>query len=204
MGNTAASSSLENEEEECDRTEPPPCFNTKHQMSASVAKADADIEENKKTVEVLPNPRNGSQYTPSEIVAILNLFGTGKEADDKRLELKKTWIENGLVGPKTMNGLNRSLRKIKAASAGATTESLTNVDNKKRTAIESPTRPHEIAKRQKTPSSLPATNASIAESMETLSSLPATKAFVVEGKKANDDKEDESATFCVPKPQNGS
>lgn len=48
-------------------------------------------------------------------MSILNSCGEGKDGDRKRLDLKKHWIKNGLVGPKTRNGLNKFLAKVKAS-----------------------------------------------------------------------------------------
>lgn len=64
-----------------------------------------------------PKPYNGVTYSPAEVVSILAKFKNGANALKMQTAVKKRMVEKRLVGPVTVNGLNRVLSNI-AKSGG--------------------------------------------------------------------------------------
>jgi hypothetical protein len=62
----------------------------------------------------LPRPAKGETYlyAPTEVITILDLVGSGKVADKSWCAVKKAMLKKKLVGPTTMNCLDKFLHTI--------------------------------------------------------------------------------------------
>lgn len=61
----------------------------------------------------MPEPWDGHQYSPHEVITILDSYGDGKEADQERAALKRKWIETKKVDIGSVTSLNKAIGKVK-------------------------------------------------------------------------------------------